>query len=153
MSDIYNVLTQPESPEDRRITTLTATNGRLKRELAAAKEEIERLRKDKSELIGFHTMQLVAISTASLQNTEKSKLDRIGADNPYASTAYFDVCAAIDREIKLRSSLSDLRKVADDLDDHSGHGPNCMMFAGVARCNCGRSESAAAFAAWKARNE
>ena len=50
-------------------------------------------------------MKLAAISTASLQNSEKTVKDRISADNPYYSTAYQDVCDAVDREITLRVSI------------------------------------------------
>lgn len=50
----------------------------------------------------MHTMQLAAISTASIQNTEASKAERIGRDNPYWTVAYGDVCTAIDREIRER---------------------------------------------------
>lgn len=49
----------------------------------------------------LHVMQLAAISTASIQNTETSIKDRIGRENPYWTTAYGDVCAAVDREMEL----------------------------------------------------
>lgn len=50
-------------------------------------------------------MQLVACGVAALQNTEKSKVDRITKDNPYYSASYKDVCDAVDREIDLRAKL------------------------------------------------
>jgi len=59
-----------------------------------------------AELEELRVMQLVACSTASMQNTERSAKDRIALDNPYSSTAYIDVCRAIDREIALKSRLS-----------------------------------------------
>lgn len=59
----------------------------------------------------FHVMQLAAISTASIQNTEKSKLDRITAENDYCSQAYLDVCAAIDREMARRNERDEALEV------------------------------------------
>jgi hypothetical protein len=49
-----------------------------------------------------HALQLAAISTASVQNTETTVKDRIDRDNPYWTQAYGDVCAAVDREMKHR---------------------------------------------------
>lgn len=50
-----------------------------------------------------HIMQLAAISTATLQNTETTIKDRIPKDSPYWTVAYADVCTAIDREIRERN--------------------------------------------------
>lgn len=58
-----------------------------------------------------HTMQLAAISTASIQNTESTIKDRIPRENPYWTVAYSDVCAAIDREIKHRNDLKSVREM------------------------------------------
>ena len=60
--------------------------------------EIERLRES-------HTMQLAAISTASLENIESSVKARIDRENPYWTVAYDDVCRAVDREMKHRNTL------------------------------------------------
>jgi len=49
-----------------------------------------------------HTIQLAAISTASIQNTRGTIVDRIDRNSPYWTVAYEDVCRAIDREIKQR---------------------------------------------------
>jgi hypothetical protein len=50
-------------------------------------------------------MQLAGCGVAAMQNTENTVKDRIGKDNPYWSASYGDVCAAVDREMKLRSSM------------------------------------------------
>jgi len=55
-------------------------------------------------------MQLAAISTAAIQNTETTIKDRIGSDNPYYSTAYVDTCRAVDREMEHRAEIERLKK-------------------------------------------
>ena len=55
-----------------------------------------------------HVMQLAAISTASVQNTRETIKDRITPDNPYYTTAYADVCRAIDREIGQRERAEEI---------------------------------------------
>ena len=60
-------------------------------------------------------IKLAAISTASIQNTKASTLERIPKDNPYWTVAYGDVCVALDREIKLLKTLKDLQAQADKL--------------------------------------
>lgn len=51
-----------------------------------------------------HEMQLVAIMTASLGNTEYTRKERIANDHPYWSQAYADTCSAVDREMAHRSA-------------------------------------------------
>lgn len=62
-----------------------------------------------------HTMQLAAISTASMQNTESTVKDRIGNDNPYWSVAYEDTCKAVDREMRHRDKAKELRYALREL--------------------------------------
>lgn len=62
--------------------------------------------KEKDEL---HVMQLAAIMTASLQNTECSTKDRIHRSSPYWTQAYEDVCRAVDREMGHREEVEQLR--------------------------------------------
>ena len=54
-------------------------------------------------------IKLAACSSAALQNTETTVKDRLTKDNPYWSAAYGDVCAAVDREMKLRQDLEECR--------------------------------------------
>lgn len=68
-----------------------------------------------AELRELHIMQLAGISTACLQNTERSIKDRIGRDNPYWTVAYGDACVAIDREMALRAECERLGKDAREL--------------------------------------
>lgn len=56
-------------------------------------------------------MQLAAISTASIQNTESTVKERIGRENPYWSQAYEDVCVAVNREMAHRKSLQATREM------------------------------------------
>jgi len=60
-------------------------------------------------------MKLVACSTVSLQNTIKTKADRIIRGHQYWSVAYDDVASSVDREIKLRGELSAAQKERDEL--------------------------------------
>ena len=54
-------------------------------------------------------MKLAGISTACIQNTERTIKDRIDKTNPYWTVAYGDVCDTVDREMKLRTENSKLR--------------------------------------------
>lgn len=72
----------------------------LETELAARDAELAEARER-------HGIQLAAISTACIQNSETSAKDRIGRENPYWTVAYGDVCVAIDREMKLRLELEE----------------------------------------------
>lgn len=56
-------------------------------------------------------MQLAACMTATIQNTETTIKDRITQENPYWCQAYADVCAAVDREMVLRSKRDELLKI------------------------------------------
>jgi hypothetical protein len=106
----------------------------------ALSAENERLRAE----LENHIMQLAAISTASIQNTEASAADRITAQNPYYSTAYADVCRAIDREMALRAELakaeaacSELRYVMENVShascelEHANDCECCLEASGV----------------------
>ena len=84
------------SEMNQQIVLMTTENAALKKEVEEERE--------------LHSMQLAAISTASIQNTETTIKDRITPSNPYSSTAYFDVCKAIDREINLRTQNRVLRE-------------------------------------------
>jgi hypothetical protein len=61
----------------------------------------------------FVTMQLAAISTAAIQNTEETKKHRITRESPYWTVAYADTCAAVDREMKHRGEAELLRAAVD----------------------------------------
>lgn len=72
-------------------------------------ESFQNLRRDlQLELSGRkqdreeHALQLAAISTASIQNTEAAVRERITRENPYWTRAYEDVCIAVDREMSER---------------------------------------------------
>lgn len=60
-------------------------------------------------------IQMAAIMTATVQNTEKSIKDRIDRSSPYWTQAYTDVCSAIDREMALRVERDALRVQAVQL--------------------------------------
>jgi len=67
-------------------------------------------------------MQLAGCSTAAMQNTEASKADRIGPENPYYSAAYLDICRAVDREMVMRyerdRAVADLETILGEI--HAG---------------------------------
>ena len=60
-----------------------------------------------------YVMQLAAISTASLQNTENSRKSRLPRSNTYWTAAYSDVCDAVDREIRWRNACEKARAILD----------------------------------------
>jgi hypothetical protein len=68
-----------------------------------------RVEQSAKEFDEFRVLQLAAISTAALQNTEASVRDRIDRDNVYWTAAYGDVCKAVDREMALRAENAKLR--------------------------------------------
>lgn len=72
--------------------------------------EIAQLRRELEEIKELHRIQIAAICSATLQNTDSSVKDRIKPDNLYWSVAYGDVCNAIDREIKERKRADELQK-------------------------------------------
>lgn len=72
---------------------------------------IEDMRNKILEIQELHVMQLAAISTAALQNTEASKSERIGKYNPYWTVAYQDVCDAVDREILERNRANRINSI------------------------------------------
>jgi hypothetical protein len=63
----------------------------------------------------LHTMQLAAIMTASIQNTDNTIKNRISRDSPYWTQAYADVCRAVDREMKLRKALERVAQCCQDV--------------------------------------
>ncbi len=58
-------------------------------------------------------MQLVACGIAALGNTESATRERLDRDHPYWSSAYGDVCNAVDREIYLRNRRDELEKARE----------------------------------------
>ena len=69
----------------------------------------------------LHSSQLAATMTASVQNTEESKKERIAPDHPYYTVAYADVCAAVDREIALRDRNALLEEAYNGCQIHNDH--------------------------------
>ena len=91
-----------------------------------AESSVLALRKQLGEAQELHNMQLAAIMTATLQNTETSKKDRIGRDNPYCTVAYLDVCTSVDREMKLIERVRVLENLLQDfVSNDSTPRPNC----------------------------
>lgn len=88
--------------------------------MAAPPRKESELRQELRSVEELRIMNLAAISTASIQNTESTIKERITNDNPYWTVAYADVCRAIDREMELRNKLEQ---------------PGCTM-AGPGRGDC-----------------
>jgi len=65
------------------------------------------------ELKELHNMQLVAVMTATLQNTETSIKDRLDKNNIYWTTAYQDVCNSVDREMRERERAEKAERERD----------------------------------------
>jgi len=55
-------------------------------------------------------MQVAAVMTATVQNSESTIKDRIGRDHHYWTQAYADVCIAVDREVAHRKERERLEK-------------------------------------------
>lgn len=72
------------------------------------------------KILENHALQMAAIMTATMQNTETTKRDRIDRTNPFWTQAYADVCVAIDREMKLRTELEQAKQEA------SGYRQRCI---------------------------
>lgn len=94
--------------KDQRIMDLEQTCAGWMTEAEARGKELADYVRRIAELEELHIMQLVAISTASVQNTEATIKDRIGPDHIYCTTAYLDVCRAVDREMKHRDRIAEL---------------------------------------------
>ncbi len=81
----------------------------------AEKSNAESTLAAKEAELELERMRAAAMMTATLQNTESTIKDRITRDNPYWSQGYADVCAAVDREIRLRSENQSLRQRVEGL--------------------------------------
>ena len=103
-----------ESELDAELQILKNRYSELEGFLEATQEENEEL----EAKLEISRMQLVACGVAALQNTEKSKVDRITKDNPYYSASYKDACDAVDREIdlsaKLEIAVNTLKVITED---------------------------------------
>jgi hypothetical protein len=71
------------------------------------------------------SMKLAGVSTACLQNTEKTIKDRIDKSNPYWTVAYGDVCDTVDREMKLRTENAKLRGALEKIKREAGNSHDC----------------------------
>ena len=65
-------------------------------------------------------MQMVAVMTATLQNTESTIKDRIDRSSPYWTQAYADVCVAINREMKLIERVKQLKQALVNIKNEIG---------------------------------
>ena len=80
-------------------------------------------------------MQLAAISTASIQNTESSVAERIGPGHDYSSGAYQDTCRAVDREMQHRKDRDQWRECAKELAESVVSNNSSLAIAAYARFN------------------
>lgn len=71
----------------------------------------DRIAKVHSQTLENHRMQLAAISTAALRNTETTINERLCPSNPYWTQAYKDVCTAVDREMRERRRANELEEI------------------------------------------
>lgn len=117
----------------------------LCRELERETNELKRLREENEVL----NMQLAAVMTASVQNTETSIKDRIDRPHLCWSQAYADVCTAVDREMRLREINGELAKRNDiltealgDIAGYRGEGPPSTPWRDIVR-ECGQTARAA----------
>ena len=103
LSDIIqSAIDAAMAEKDREIESQGRWIGQLKRE---AQEKDAALAEERE----LRIMQLAAISTASIQNTETTIKDRIDPENPYYSMAYGDTCRAVDREMEHRAEIERLK--------------------------------------------
>lgn len=65
-------------------------------------QQVEALRQERETL----DIKLAGCGVAALSNTDETRAQRIGRDNPYWSASYGDVCNAVDREMALRAALT-----------------------------------------------
>jgi len=64
------------------------------------------MKSEEFEITEEIAIRLAAISTATLQNTDRTIQDRIDKSNPYWTVAYGDVCRAVDREMSIRKAYT-----------------------------------------------
>lgn len=84
------------------------------------KQEIER---------ELHGRQLVAISTASTQNTVELADNRLGSTHLYWTQAYADVCAAVNREMRERERAEKAEAACAEMRDWINDTvENCSVF-------------------------
>lgn len=119
---------------------------KIESELAQLRSQNTALEAKLKELEELHTMELAAVSTASIQNTPSTITDRIAREHPYWSVAYSDTCRAVDREVKLIAKVSALEAILEqsqhvkkteydsggipyDSDDCIKHCPKCAYEA------------------------
>jgi regulator of replication initiation timing len=82
--------------------------------LGECRSDLERRTKERDQLKAENEklrMQLAGCGVAAMCNTKESaNKQRIGKENPYYSASYQDVCDAVDREMKLRERIANLRE-------------------------------------------
>ena len=120
MTELYydNKVWIEKSKSDEKIKELDAELQILKNRYSELEGYLEATQEENEDLeakLEISRMQLVACGVAALQNTEKSKVDRITKDNPYYSASYKDVCDAVDREIDLRAKLEIAVEALEDI--------------------------------------
>lgn len=84
--------------EARLVLSLMDERDRYRALVAELEMEIERER-----------IRLAACGVAAGQNTEETRKERIIPENSYFSASYADVCAAVDREMSLRTERDALK--------------------------------------------
>lgn len=99
---------------DRLLTIISSLREELKdrdRKVSPREHQLQKalddMRTSKDAEIERLRIQLAACGVAAMQNTEESKKQRIGRDNPYWSASYGDVCDTVDREMSLREEVKE----------------------------------------------
>jgi len=98
---------------------LAEANGRANRFQMLVIERDKQLDRAKEDA-QTERMRLAGCGVVAGQNTPKSAADRLDKNDPYWSSSYGDVCAAVDREMALRADLKDFEKFIDDVQAATG---------------------------------
>lgn len=97
----------PARPEhDADLVTSSAADA-----LRTAADTVDRLREE----LETERLRLAACGVAAMSNTESTVAQRIDRSNPYWSASYGDVCAAVDREMRLRERIATLEALVLDV--------------------------------------
>jgi len=99
----------------------------------------------------LHTMQLAAISTASISNTELTWKECHNCHDDYKSAAFFDVLKAVRREMDKGAKLNSLKSVADGFE--KAHSALRLKWEASLGIKLVESKALTAYNQWRKENE
>jgi hypothetical protein len=105
IADVNKILRPPGTEDSVDLMICQACFESVKDCLARSEEACRKIQEEKY----IANMKLCAVSVNASHNTREAIKGRLRPEHPYWSTAYADVCNAIDREMALREELEKLK--------------------------------------------